>query len=214
VRGCFISLEGGEGVGKSTQLKRLAARLHERGLEVVETREPGGSDGAETIRGLLLQGDDSRWTPETEALLFAAARADHVARTICPALERGAWVLSDRFLDSSLAYQGWAAELGSDNIRALHDFGSHGFLPDRTLLLELPLKTVSGRLSVRDVFGTDRIGGREPGFHARVAEGFDALAKAEPGRIRRVDASGSPDEVTERLFAAVEDLVPSLEGRG
>lgn len=207
MRGRFISLEGGEGVGKSTQLKRLAARLHDRGLEVVETREPGGSVGAEAIRKLLLQGDDSRWTPETEALLFAAARADHVSRTICPALERGAWVLSDRFLDSSLAYQGWAAGLGHDQIRALHDFGSRGFLPDRTLLLELPPKTVSDRLSERDSFGTDRIGGREAQFHARVAKGFDALAKAEPGRIRRVDASGSLDEVTDRLFVAVEDLL-------
>ena len=101
--GRFISLEGGEGVGKSTQLKRLAAALSERSHEVVETREPGGSPGAEAIRALLLEGAADRWTVETEALLFAAARADHVARTIRPALDRGAWVLSDRFLDSSLA---------------------------------------------------------------------------------------------------------------
>jgi dTMP kinase len=208
VRGRFISLEGGEGVGKSTQLKRLAARLHAGGLEVVETREPGGSEGAEAIRQLLLQGEDSRWTPESEALLFAAARADHVYRTILPALERGAWVISDRFLDSSLAYQGWAAGLGGDQIRMLHAFASHNFLPDRTLLLELPLRTVADRLSERDLFGPDRIGGREAQFHDRVAKGFDALARAEPGRIRRVDASGTLDEVTERLFAAVEDLLP------
>jgi dTMP kinase len=207
VRGRFISLEGGEGVGKSTQLGRLAAALHARGLEVVETREPGGSTGAEAIRGLLLQGDDSRWTPEAEALLFAAARADHVARTIRPALERGAWVLSDRFLDSSLAYQGWAVGLGGDEIRMLHDFGSHGFLPDRTLLLELPLRTVADRLTERDFFGPDRIGGRAPEFHASVAAGFDALAKSEPGRIRRINARGSPDKVTARLLAALEDLL-------
>src|SRR5215210_2005911 len=137
-RGRFISLEGGEGAGKSTQLRRLADSLRARGLEVVETREPGGSPGAEAIRKLLLEGEAERWSAGTEALLFAAARGDHVAKTIRPALERGAWVLSDRFLDSSLAYQGGAGGIGVDRIRQLHDIGSQGFLPDRTLLLELP----------------------------------------------------------------------------
>nr|MDP8994939.1 dTMP kinase [Pseudomonadota bacterium] len=118
--GRFISLEGGEGAGKSTQLKRLADALRGRRLEVVETREPGGSPGAEAIRALLLQGEEQRWTPEAEALLFAAARADHVARTIRPALAEGKWVLSDRFLDSSIAYQGGAGGLGFEAVRALH----------------------------------------------------------------------------------------------
>jgi len=207
VRGRFISLEGGEGAGKSTQLKRLAAALRERGLEVVETREPGGSDGAERIRGLLLEGPEERWTAEAEALLFAAARADHVARTIRPALERGAWVLSDRFLDSSLAYQGGALGLGVDRVRALHAFGSGGFLPDRTLLLDLPAGTVDERLRLRDVDGADRIGGRDPAFHAAVASAFEALAGAEPDRFRRVDASGEAGEVTVRALAAIEDLL-------
>jgi dTMP kinase len=207
VPGRFISLEGGEGAGKSTQLKALAAALRARGLEVVETREPGGSPGAEAIRKLLLEGGDDRWTPEAEALLFAAARADHVARTIRPALERGAWVLSDRFLDSSLAYQGGAAGVGMAAVRALHDIGSHGFLPDRTLLLELAPQAVSERLSVRDVHGSDRIGGRGGGFHDRVAAAFAALAEAEPDRFRRIDAGGSPEAVTARLLAAVEDLL-------
>jgi dTMP kinase len=207
VRGRFISLEGGEGAGKSTQLKALAEALRGRGLQVVETREPGGSPGAEAIRKLLLEGGDDRWTPEAEALLFAAARADHVARTIRPALERGAWVLSDRFFDSSLAYQGGAAGFGVDTIRTLHDIGSRGFLPDRTLLLELPPETVSERLSVRDAEGSDRIGGRGGGFHRRVAEAFAALADREPDRFRRIDAGGSPDEVTARLLAAVQDLL-------
>lgn len=207
MRGRFISLEGGEGVGKSTQLKALARALRERGRDVVETREPGGSPGAEAIRKLLLEGGDDRWTPEGEALLFAAARADHVARTIRPALERGAWVLSDRFLDSSLAYQGGAAGVGIETVRRLHEIGSHGFLPDRTLLLELPPEAVSERLSVRDVDGSDRIGGRGGGFHDRVAAAFADLAEAEPDRFRRIDAGGSAETVTARLLAAVEDLL-------
>lgn len=203
----FITLEGGEGVGKSTQLRRLADALRGRGLEVVETREPGGSPGAEAIRRLLLEGEGDRWTPEAEALLFAAARADHVARTIRPALERGAWVLCDRFLDSSIAYQGAAGGVGTGAIRALHRVGSRGFLPDRTLLLELPPEHAAERLSVRDADGSDRIGGRGGGFHDRVASGFRALAEEEPERYRRVDASGAPEEVTARLLAALEDLL-------
>ena len=205
MRGRFISLEGGEGAGKSTQLCRLAGELRARGLDVVETREPGGSPGAEAIRKLLLQGEEERWTPEAEALLFAAARADHVAKTIKPALERGAWVVSDRFLDSSLAYQGGAGGLGVDRVRAVHDFGSRGFLPDRTLLLTLP--SAADRARARDTEGADRIGGRDESYHARVAAAFDALAAAEPGRIRPIDASGSPEAVTSRLLAAIEDLL-------
>jgi dTMP kinase len=207
VRGRFISLEGGEGAGKSTQLRALAGALRDRGLEVVETREPGGSPGAEAIRKLLLEGGEDRWTPEAEALLFAAARADHVAKTIRPAIERGAWVLSDRFLDSSLAYQGGAAGVGVETVRALHEIGSRGFLPDRTLLLELPPETVAERLSVRDADGSDRIGGRGGGFHDRVAAAFGQLAEGEPERFRRVDAGGPAEQVTARLLAAVEDLL-------
>jgi dTMP kinase len=207
VPGRFISLEGGEGAGKSTQLKALAEALRGRGLEVVETREPGGSPGAEAIRKLLLEGGDDRWTPEAEALLFAAARADHVAKTIRPAVERGAWVLSDRFLDSSLAYQGGAAGVGIETVRTLHDIGSGGFLPDRTLLLELPPEAVAERLSVRDAAGSDRIGGRGGDFHERVAEAFVQLAQEEPERFRRVDAGGPAEQVTARLLAAVEDLL-------
>jgi len=205
--GRFISLEGGEGAGKSTQLRRLAEALRTRGLEVVETREPGGSAGAEMVRRLLLEGPEERWTAEAEALLFAAARADHVARTIRPAVERGAWVLSDRFLDSSLAYQGGALGLGIGRVRALHDFGSAGYLPDRTLLFELPAAEGAVRLSVRDAGGADRIGGRDQIFHAKVQAAFDALAAAEPARFRRIDASGDPEAVTARALAALEDLL-------
>jgi dTMP kinase len=206
-RGRFVSLEGGEGAGKSTQLRRLAAALRGRGLEVVETREPGGSPGAEAIRGLLLQGDEQRWTPEAEALLFAAARADHVAKTIRPALERGAWVLSDRFLDSSIAYQGGAGGLGSERIRALHDFGSRGFLPDRTLLLTLPAEEAARRAGARDTGGADRIGARGADYHAAVASGFARLAEEEPQRFRAVEAGGDADDVTARLLVAIADLL-------
>lgn len=206
-KGRFISLEGGEGVGKSTQLKRLAEALRARGIHVVETREPGGSPGAEAIRGLLLQGEEERWTPEAEALLFAAARADHVARTIRPALEAGQWVLSDRFIDSSIAYQGGAGGLGSATIRQLHQVGSHDFLPDRTLLLQLPGAAAADRASQRDGNAGDRIGSRDAGYHANVAGAFRAIAEEEPQRFRVVDASGSAEEVTARLLAALEDLL-------
>jgi dTMP kinase len=203
--GRFITLEGGEGVGKSTQLRRLAEALRARGLDVIETREPGGSPGAEAIRKLLLEGEAERWTPEAEALLFAAARADHVARTIRPALERGAWVLCDRFLDSSIAYQGAAGNVGADAIRQLHAIGSHGFLPERILLLELPGAVAAERLGRRG--GADRMEAKGDAYHDRVVAAFGALAEAEPERYRRVDASGDAEAVTQRLLQALEDLL-------
>ena len=203
--GRFISLEGGEGVGKSTQAKALAAALRERGLDVVETREPGGSAGAEAIRSLLLH--DHHWPPEAEALLFAAARADHVARTIRPALAGNAWVVCDRFLDSSIAYQGGAGGLGFAAIRALHEIGSHGFLPDRTLLLQLPEGEADARAGRRDQGGADLIGGRGADYHRGVAAAFLRLAGEEPDRFRVIDAGGSAEAVTGRLLAAIEDLL-------
>ncbi len=207
MRGRFITLEGGEGAGKSTQLKRLAEAIQARGHDVIETREPGGSSGAEAIRGLLLQGAEERWTAEAEALLFAAARADHVARTIRPALGRGEWVLCDRFLDSSLAYQGGAGGLGTKAIRQLHEIGSGGLLPDRTLLLQLDAEAAAGRARTRDGEGADRIGARDSAYHGQVAAAFAELAAEEPKRFRLIDAGGPADEVTSRLLAAIEDLL-------
>jgi dTMP kinase len=206
VVGRFISLEGGEGVGKSTQVRRLADALRDRGHRVVETREPGGSPGAEAIRALILEGEASRWTARAEALLFAAARADHVARTIRPALEAGQWVLSDRFLDSSLAYQGGADGIGEDAIRALHAIGSGGLLPDRTFVLELAPATAASRESARDGGQLDRIGARGQEYHGQVAAAFRRLAAADPQRIRIIDAAGAPETVTERLLDALGDL--------
>ena len=206
-RGRFISLEGGEGVGKSTQVRGLAAALRGRGLAVVETREPGGSAGAEAIRSLLLEGGADRWGPRAEALLFAAARADHVDKTIRPALEAGKWVICDRFLDSSIAYQGGADGLGADAIRTLHAVGSDNLRPDRTLLLTLPEEIAMAREAARDAGRPDRFGARDPDYHRRVTGTFHALAESEPARWRVIEAKGSAEEVTQALLAAIGDLL-------
>lgn len=205
--GRFVTLEGGEGVGKSTQAKALAAALRNRGIDVVETREPGGSSGAEAIRQLLLAGEVDRWTAEAEALLFAAARSDHVTRTIKPALAAGKWVLCDRFVDSSIAYQGIVGHVGADTVRSLHEIGSHGFLPDRTLLLHMENRDAAERTRVRDTEGPDRFGARDSAYHDRIGFAFEALADEDPARIRRVDAAGTPDQVTGRLLNALADLL-------
>lgn len=205
-RGRFITLEGGEGVGKSTQLKALAQALRERGIDLVVTREPGGSEGAEKIRDLLLTGDEERWSPQAEALLFAAARADHVDKVIRPAVLAGKWVLSDRFIDSSLAYQGGAGELGIDAVRTVNAFGINEWFPDRTLVLALA--EGGARARARDNEDSDRIGGRPEGYHQKVDLAFRQIAAEEPRRVRIVDASGEPDEVTQRLLEAIADLIP------
>jgi dTMP kinase len=205
-RGRFITLEGGEGVGKSTQVRALAAALAERGVDCLVTREPGGSDGAEAIRSLLLTGDESRWGATAEALLFAAARADHVEKTIRPALDDGSWVLSDRFLDSSLAYQGGAGGLGIDAVRDLYRFGCGEFLPDRTLVLMLD--EGRDRASARDRGAADRIGARSNAYHRAVEQAFRDIAAQESQRVRLIDAAGSEAEVTARLLDAISDLLP------
>jgi dTMP kinase len=205
-RGRFISLEGGEGVGKSTQVKALAEALKDRGIEVLITREPGGSEGAERIRELLLSGSEDRWGPQAEALLFAAARADHVAKTIISALEAGQWVLSDRFVDSSLAYQGGAGALGIEAVRAINAFGIGDNFPDRTLVLTLD--EGGERAKARDTDGSDRIGGRSDDYHRKVTAAFHIIAAEEPDRVKLVDASGSPEQVTQRLLDAIQNLLP------
>lgn len=205
-RGKFISLEGGEGVGKSTQLKALAAALRSRGLEVVETREPGGSEGAERIRELLLTGSDDRWSPQAEALLFAAARTDHIDKVIRPALQAGKWVLSDRFVDSSLAYQGGAGALGIEAVRSINAFGIGEWFPDRTLVLTLD--EGGERARARDAGDSDRIGGRSDDYHRKVTAAFHIVAAEERERVKLVDASGPPEQVTQRLVDALADLLP------
>jgi dTMP kinase len=155
---------------------------------------------------MLLTGGADRWNARAEALLFAAARADHIEKTIRPALARGAWVLSDRFLDSSRAYQG-QGELSDADILALHQIGSAGFLPDRTLFLTLPEAEAETRAYARDGDVSDRIGGRDRSFHRAVADAFVRFAADEPARVRAIDASGAADDVTARLLAALDDLL-------
>ena len=201
--GRFITLEGGEGAGKSTQASLLADHLRTRGLEVIITREPGGTPGAEAIRGLLLDPAGTQWSLRSEALLFAAARANHLEELILPALARGAWVICDRFIDSSRAYQGGEGRLDDVEIMQLHQIGSAGRMPDLTLLVEVEPQQVARRLALRDAGESDRIGGRDAAYHAQVAARFATLAEAEPHRIARIDGNGSIDEVQARIRAAV-----------
>ena len=205
-RGSFITLEGGEGVGKSTQVKALAEDLRGRGVDVLVTREPGGSEGAEKIRELLLGGSEDRWGTRSEALLFAAARADHVEKVIRPALDAGTWVLSDRFVDSSLAYQGGAGGLGIETIREINAFAINGWYPDRTLVLIS--EQGSNRARERDSGASDRIGGRPDDYHRKVEAAFRIIAAEEPERVQLIDATGSCEEVTGRLLDALKDLLP------
>lgn len=204
--GRFLTLEGGEGAGKSTQARALADALAARGVHAVVTREPGGSEGAEAIRALLMQGAANRWSAHSEALLFAAARADHVEKVIRPAIGAGEWVICDRYVDSTRAYQGAAGGVDDAAILALHAFGSRGLLPDRTYYLALPVAEGAARAAARDG-GTDRFAMRGEDFHRDVAAAFDRFAAAEPERYRRIDATRSADAVTRAILA---DLAPWL----
>ena len=210
-KGKFITFEGGEGMGKSTQARLLAESLAERGLEVVLTREPGGTPGAEAIRDLLLHPPGEGWDKEAEALLFAAARSDHVARKILPAIERGAWVICDRFLDSSRAYQGIAGDLGDERVLSLHDVGSEGYKPDLTIVIDAPAEQVAVRLAERDGDASDAIGGRAGDYHAAVNAAFLDFAANEPERFRVIDGRGSIDEVQARIRSAVEEKFGVLQ---
>ena len=205
--GRFIAFEGGEGAGKSTQARLLAEALRARGLTVVVTREPGGTPGAEAIRALLLAPPGEGWPPQAEALLFAAARADHVAHLIRPALARGEWMICDRFVDSSRAYQGGAGALGDDAITALHAFGSDGLRPDRVILLEGDEAALSARLAARGG-AADAIEGRPAEYHRAVAAAFRRLAEADPQAFARIDAIGAPEDVHARILSALGDLLP------
>lgn len=207
-RGRFISIEGGEGVGKSTQIAALANAIRAHGHEVIITREPGGTEGAEIIRQLLLGGSAERWLPRAEALLFAAARSDHVERLIEPALAGGKWVIADRFIDSSRAYQGAGSGLSDKDILTLHEIGSRGLMPDRTLVLRLDPQEAANRAAVRDGNRPDRIQGRADTFHSDVDIAFVSYAECD-ARVRLVDASGTAETVTQRLVGEIDDLLGS-----
>lgn len=210
-QGRFIALEGGEGAGKSTQARLLAESLRARGMEVVVTREPGGTPGAEAIRALLLNGvagdGGESWNPRAEALLFAAARSDHVHRLIRPALARGAWVICDRYLDSSRAYQGGGGGLSDAEIGTLHRIGSEDLLPDVTLLIEVAADVAVDRLALRDKGVSDRIGGRDAAYHARVGSAFARFAEAEPERFARIDGNGDPQATHALVLAALAGVL-------
>lgn len=203
-RGRFITFEGGEGAGKSTQVKRLAARLANEGREVVTTREPGGSPGAESIRDLVLRGAADRWSPVTETLLMYAARRDHIERVIQPALARGAWVVCDRFADSTRAYQGAAGGTDPELISALELHILGDIRPDLTLVFDLPAEVGLARAHARA--GSEmRFESKGMAFHERLREGFRAIAAAEPGRCVLVDATASMDQVEVAVWTTIAD---------
>ena len=201
-RGRFITLEGGEGAGKSTQIRLLADALAACGKDVVVTREPGGSKGAEEIRALLVSGETGRWGPVTEALLHTAARRDHLERTVWPALAAGRWVVCDRFFDSTMAYQGYGLGLGRDLIGALQATALGDFRPDLTLILDLPVESGLARANARRG-GEDRYERMDLDFHRRLRDGFLDIAAREPERCAVIDAS----HPVEAVQASVLDTV-------
>ena len=212
MRGQFISFEGGEGAGKTTQAERLVAALETAGIEAILTREPGGTFGAEKIRDLVLEGTQERWSGMTELLLMYAARLDHVEKLIKPALERGAWVVSDRFADSSLAYQGHARGLGPEKVRALHDVVMDGFGPDLTILFDMDPVMAQRRVETRGEtltrFDTETID-----FHNKLRSAFQSIATDNPDRIVTVEADHPADAVQTRIFHVLTNRYPELAGR-
>ncbi|CCG43147.1 dTMP kinase [Magnetospirillum molischianum] len=201
--GRFITIEGGEGAGKSTQVVLLAEALRSRGVTVVTTREPGGSEGAEAIRSLLVSGETGRWDGITEALLHFAARRDHLLRSVWPALERGEWVISDRFADSTLAYQGFGHGLPAETIASLYQIAVGRFIPDLTLILDLPVEEGLKRAGIRggDEDRYERMG---VGFHQRLRQGFLDIAADNPQRCAVIDATPVSDVVHRVVLATVE----------
>ncbi|MFC2953157.1 dTMP kinase [Marinicaulis aureus] len=210
--GFFISFEGGDGAGKSTQIKVLAKALREAGREVVVTREPGGSPGAEAIRKLLLEGEADKWSPLTEALLMYASRADHLERTIVPALARGAVVITDRFADSSMAYQGLAGELGEEAVSTLYKLvvGAQG--PDLTFILDLAVDEGLKRSgSTGDT--EQRFESKGSAYQEKVRQAFLEIAKREPDRCAVISADGEIMDVAARIGAVIQARFPKLLNR-
>jgi dTMP kinase len=207
-KGRFITLEGGEGAGKSTQIARLKAWLEGRGHTVTATREPGGSPGAEMVRKLLVEGPAERWDGITEALLHFAARRDHLRSTVWPALDKGAWVVSDRFADSTLAYQGYGHGLDLDLIAQLYGLAVGDFRPDLTLMLDLPVETGLARAASRR--GTEtRYESLSLDFHRRVRFGFLEIAAREPRRCAIIDATQDIDAISAAIVGAITERLPA-----
>jgi dTMP kinase len=206
--GYFITFEGGEGAGKSTQIRRLADRLRRQGHDVLVTREPGGSPGAEAVRHVLLSGMAERYGVRMEAILFAAARADHVQEVIRPALMSGAVVLCDRFVDSSRVYQGAVGALDRDFLESLQRLATNGVVPDLTLVLDLPAQIGLSRARRRGgAQEPDRFEKEELGVHEQRRQAYLDIAASDPGRCRVLDATGTEDEIADEILGIVEPAV-------
>jgi len=199
----FITFEGGEGTGKSTQVALLVEALRSRGISVLATREPGGAPGAELIRRLLVEGEAGRWDATTEALLHSAARRDHLLRTIKPALRQGSWVVSDRFADSTVAYQGYGLGAAMADLEKLYAVTAGDFAPDLTLILDLPVEEGLRRAAARGGH-EDRYERMDRDFHERLRSGFLKIARRHPKRCVVVPADGSVAEVRKWVIAAVD----------
>jgi len=209
--GRFITFEGGEGAGKSTQVKALVARLRDRGLEVVQTREPGGSGGAEALRDLLVNGDAGRWSPLSETLMMYAARANHLEQVIRPALTRGAWVVCDRFADSTRAYQGAGGGVTADFIESVDRAVVGETQPDLTLVLDMPVEVGLSRALARGE-AENRFESKGEAFHQRLREGFLRLAAEAPARCRVMDADRPIEVLCEDIWRTVTAHFPELKG--
>jgi dTMP kinase len=201
-RGKFITVEGGEGAGKSTQVGLLVAALGHARIQARATREPGGSPGGEAIRRLLLEGEGARWDPVSEALLLVAARRDHITRLIAPSLAQGVWVVSDRFADSTLAYQGYGRGVSLDALAGLHRLALDDFAADLTVILDLPVEMGLARAAARSV--ADRFERLDRDFHERLREGFRQIAANNPARCVLIDASADAQTVQRAVLAAVK----------
>ena len=210
VSGRFITFEGGEGCGKSTQIAMLAERLRAAGIETVVTREPGGTALSERIRSLVRDDCDDPPNARTETLLFIASRAQLVANVIRPALASGKWVLCDRFADSTFAYQGYGRGLDLAGLKALNEFATCGLTPDRTVLLDVSPETATARMASRQLAtntSADRMEKAGDDFHARLKKGFLELAAAEPERFAVVAADGSPEDVADRRWSSIRHML-------
>lgn len=203
-KGIFISIEGCDGTGKSTQVRNLAAYLSSKEIDVVQTREPGGSFGAEEIRAMLVSGDTSRWHPMTESLMHLAARNDHTLRTIRPALSRDSWVISDRFNDSTIAYQGYGHGVELKHLETISNLVLAGFTPDLTFVLDMPSAASLERARDRST-AEDRYEKMDGDFHERVRKGFLAIAAEHKDRCIVVDAERSAGEISDTLCSIVEE---------
>ncbi|REB11456.1 dTMP kinase [Sporosarcina sp. BI001-red] len=206
-KGIFITFEGPEGAGKTTVIKEIHNRLQQQGKYSVLTREPGGIRIAEKIRTIILDNDHEEMDGRTEALLYAAARRQHLTEKVVPALEEGAIVLCDRFVDSSLAYQGYARGLGIDEVLAINEFAINGLMPDHTIYFDVSPESGLARIAASGEREQNRLDNETLQFHKDVAEGYRLVLKRFSKRIQPIDASGSVDEVTEIVWKTIASFI-------